>query len=142
MRSGCRILVVDDSQDTAWSFATLLELDGNEVRMALDGGQALRTADEFRPQVVLLDIGLPDLDGYHVARCLRARPWGDDVILIAVTGRWQEDDRKRSTEAGFDRHVVKPVDLAALYEAIGELGAAGSLSSRSGSRPASSDPPA
>jgi CheY-like chemotaxis protein len=64
------------------------------------------------------------------------------VILIAVTGRWQEDDRKRSTEAGFDRHVVKPVDLAALYEAIGELGAAGSLSSRSGSRPASSDPPA
>ncbi|CAG1017361.1 two-component system, sensor histidine kinase ChiS [Burkholderiaceae bacterium] len=108
-----RVLVVDDNRDAAESLAQLLSADGHEVRIAHDGEQALRTAEAFRPQVVLLDIGLPDLDGYEIARRLRAQR-GDAVRLIAITGWGQAADRLRAREAGFDVHLVKPIDYMQL----------------------------
>jgi signal transduction histidine kinase/CheY-like chemotaxis protein len=113
----CRLLVVDDNQDAAASLAMLLRLDGFEVQAAFDGPAALDAALHFRPGVVLLDIGLPGMDGYEVARRLRTQPDGVKLLIIAVTGYNQEDDRRRSREAGFDHFLVKPVDpheLAAL----------------------------
>ena len=108
-----RVLVVDDNREAAESLSQLLSADGHQVRIAHDGTQALRTADAFRPQVVLLDIGLPDLDGYEIARRLRAQR-GDAVRLIAITGWGQAADRQRAREAGFDLHMVKPIDYGQL----------------------------
>jgi signal transduction histidine kinase/DNA-binding response OmpR family regulator len=105
-----RILVVDDNQDAADSLAMLLRLAGQEIRLAHDGPTALSVAESFHPEVVMLDIGLPGLDGYEVARRLRQRPGGGALLLIALTGYGQEDDQRRSREAGFDHHLVKPVD--------------------------------
>jgi CheY-like chemotaxis protein len=112
-----RILVVDDSQDSAESLALLLELHGHEVRTAFAGPAALETASAFCPDVVLLDIGLPGMDGYEVARRLRAEHGG--CRLIALTGYGRDDDRRRSREAGFDHHLVKPVDLEELTRLLG-----------------------
>jgi CheY-like chemotaxis protein len=109
-----RVLVADDNRDSADSLAELLVLLGNETRVARDGEQALDVAAQFRPDVALLDIGMPKLNGLDVARRLRAQPWGRDIVLVAVTGWGQEADRQRSREAGFDHHVVKPVDPAVL----------------------------
>jgi signal transduction histidine kinase/ActR/RegA family two-component response regulator len=113
-----RILVVDDNVDAAESLKMLLVLEGHEVRLAHDGLAALRVSDDFRPEVVLLDIGLPRMDGYQVARHLRERPASDLVLLVALTGYGQDDDRRRSQEAGFNAHLVKPVDLDALRSAL------------------------
>jgi PAS domain S-box-containing protein len=107
---GCRILVVDDNVDSAQSMALLLELEGYEVRMAHDGPETLRLAREFRPRVVLLDIGLPGMNGYEVASVLRKAPGGEHLVLIALTGYGQEEDRQQSKAAGFDHHLTKPVD--------------------------------
>jgi PAS domain S-box-containing protein len=108
---GRRILVVDDNADSALSLALLLRLGGHEVRTALDGESGLHVAREFRPQVVLLDIGLPRMDGYEVARRLRAEEKGAPRLLVlAMTGYGQDEDRRRSREAGCDHHLVKPVD--------------------------------
>jgi PAS domain S-box-containing protein len=104
-----RILVVDDNQDSGESLALLLELDGYETHTARDGLEALAVAERVRPDTVLLDIGLPKLNGYEVARRLRALPWAKHVLLVAMTGWGQDEDRQRSREAGFDAHVVKPV---------------------------------
>jgi DNA-binding response OmpR family regulator len=112
-----RILVVDDSQDSAESLALLLELHGHEVRTAFAGPAALEAASTFLPEIVLLDIGLPGMDGYEVARRLRVEH--DGCRLIALTGYGREDDRERSREAGFDHHLVKPVDLAELTRVLG-----------------------
>jgi len=109
-----KILVVDDNRDAADSLALLLRLMGNDVRVARDGASALALAPEFGPAVVLLDIGLPGMDGYEVARGLRARPELTGVVLIALTGWSQDEDRPRSHEAGFDHHLIKPVDIGAL----------------------------
>ncbi|MBY0278075.1 response regulator, partial [Candidatus Binatia bacterium] len=109
-----RILVVDDNRDAAESLALLLELRGHGTRVAHDGVEALAAAEEQRPGVIVLDLGLPRLDGVEVARRIRATPWGRDVLLIALTGWGQDDDRRRSTEAGFDHHLVKPVEEGAL----------------------------
>ena len=113
-----RILVVDDNQDAADSMAFLLQLDGHETRIARDGLQAVEAAAHWMPDVVLLDIGLPKLDGYEAARRIRAQRSGvDGVMLIAITGWGQDDDRRRSRDAGFDAHLTKPVgyvDLAKL----------------------------
>lgn len=106
-----RILVVDDNMDTAESTALLLQLEGHEVQTALDGPSALEAATMFHPQIVLLDIGLPGLDGYEVARRLRALPELEGALLVAMTGYGQDEDRDRSRTAGFDGHLVKPVDL-------------------------------
>ena len=103
-----RILVVDDNADAAQTLALLLELDGHRTRCAHDGWQALEQADAFDPDVVVLDIGLPGLDGNEVARRLRARS-GGVPLLVALSGRGEEDDRARSAAAGFDDHFVKPL---------------------------------
>lgn len=106
----CRILVVDDNRDSAESLGLLLELLGNEVRVVHDGLTAVRIADEFQPRVVLMDIGLPSLNGYDAARQIRQQPSGAQAVLIAVTGWGQEVDRQCSRDAGFDHHLVKPLD--------------------------------
>jgi CheY-like chemotaxis protein len=116
-----RILVVDDNRDSAMSLALMLQLMGNEVRTAHDGLEAVQAAEVFRPDVGLLDIGLPRLNGYDAARRIRSQPWGRDVVLIAVTGWGQEDDRRRSKEAGFNFHMVKPVEPAALEKLLAGL---------------------
>ena len=117
--SGRRILVVDDNVDAAESLAALLKTLGHEVQAAFDGEQALVRFQAWGPQVVILDIGMPRLDGLAAARLIRALPGGRSVRLIALTGWGQAGDRERSREAGFDHHLVKPVERAALVEAIG-----------------------
>jgi PAS domain S-box-containing protein len=107
--AGLKILVVDDNRDAAESCATLLELSGHHVQTAYTGRHALELAKTFRPHVLLLDIGLPDLDGYQLARAIRAAPWGRGIVLIAVTGWGQEEDRRRAFEAGCDHHLTKPI---------------------------------
>lgn len=109
-----RILVVDDNQDAASSLAAMLRVMGHEVQVAHDGLEALRVGAAFQPDLMLLDIGMPKLDGHEVCRRLREEPWGRQVIVAALTGFGQEDDRRRSREAGFDFHLVKPLDPAAL----------------------------
>ena len=109
-----RILVADDNSDSATSLSILLNDAGYEVRTADDGVQALETAANFRPDIALLDIGMPKLNGYEVARQLRQQPWGRDVLLIAVTGWGGTDHRQQTAQAGFDHHLTKPVDPAAL----------------------------
>jgi signal transduction histidine kinase len=107
---GRRILLADDNVDFANSLAALLATHGHEVRVARDGAEALRTAADFNPEFAFLDIGMPKVHGYEVARRLRGDPETSDCVLVALTGWGQEDDRKRAREAGFDRHLVKPVD--------------------------------
>jgi CheY-like chemotaxis protein len=115
----CRVLVVDDHRDAARILSLLLDTLGHEVRTAGSGEQALEEAAQFDPDVVFLDIGLPKLNGYEVARQLRARPRGKPVKLVALTGWGHDEDRKRSQEAGFDHHVVKPVNVKTLRELLG-----------------------
>jgi signal transduction histidine kinase/ActR/RegA family two-component response regulator/PAS domain-containing protein len=105
-----RALVVDDNVDSAESLAILLEATGNETRTAHDGREAIAAAEAFKPQVVFLDIGMPHLNGYDTARRIREQPWGRNIVLVAVTGWGQEEDRRRSKDAGFDAHLVKPAD--------------------------------
>ncbi len=119
------ILVVDDNMDAAASMAMLLRMVGHEVAIEHDGPSALKRAGEFSPEIVLLDIGLPGMSGYEVARQLRARPGGEAVRILALTGYGQDEDRKRSLEAGFDGHLVKPVLPAELFRAIEEPVASG-----------------
>ena len=114
-----RVLVVDDNEDAANSLATLLEVMGYQVRTAYDGPEAIEAADDFMPAVALLDIGLPRLSGYDIARHVRERR-GSDVLLVAITGWGQEDDRRRAREAGFDHHFTKPADFEVLLELIGQ----------------------
>lgn len=109
-----RVLVIDDNQDSTTSMAMLLKLVGHEVCVAADGNTGLREAERFLPQVVLLDIGLPDINGYEVARRLRQQPALQSATLIAMTGYGQPEDRQRSSEAGFHHHLVKPVDWETL----------------------------
>jgi CheY-like chemotaxis protein len=113
-----RVLVVDDNRDAAESLAELLELWGSTVQVAFNGADALSAATGFHPEVVLLDIGLPDTDGYEVARRMRQRKDLQGVLLAAVTGYGQEDDRRRAREAGFDLHLTKPVDPEVLRDLL------------------------
>lgn len=121
-----RILVVDDNRDSATSLAMLMELTGNETHTAHDGEEAVEAAATFRPDVILLDIGLPKLNGYEAGRKIRQQPWSKGMVLVALTGWGQEEDRQRSREAGFDGHLVKPVDLSDLEKLLAELGGGGS----------------
>ena len=116
-----RILIVDDNVDSAESLAILLGFAGNQTHMAHDGFEAIEAAEEHRPEVVLLDIGLPKLDGHEVCRHLREQSWGKDIVVIALTGWGQEEDRRKSREAGFDGHLVKPVDYDELLELLSSL---------------------
>lgn len=117
----CRILVVDDNMDSAESMATLLKLDGHDVRVAYDGLAAVESALAFRPQLVLLDIGLPGMDGYEVARRLRLSNETKDIFLIALTGYGRTEDRVRSLTSGFNYHITKPVDPGELDMIIKKL---------------------
>ena len=116
-----RILVVDDNHDSALSLAMMLSIMGHETRTAHDGESAVETAESFLPEVVLLDIGLPKLNGYEVAQRIREQAWGASMFLIAVTGWGQEEDRQRSADVGLNVHMVKPVEPAALEKLLNEL---------------------
>jgi signal transduction histidine kinase/DNA-binding response OmpR family regulator len=129
---GRRVLVVDDNVDGADSLGRLLQLDGHHVRLAHDGPTALAAADEFRPDAIVLDIGLPGMDGFEVARRLRGRVDTPPAMLVAVTGYGRTEDRRRSREAGFDHHLVKPVDLDQLRELLVAGAADGRLPSSNG----------
>jgi len=117
-----RILVVDDNRDGAEMMATMLRLMGNEVRTANTGIQAVAAAEAFRPRLILMDIGMPQLDGYEATRRIRAEPWGRDMFIVALTGWGQAKDRARSRDAGCDGHLVKPVEPAALETLLTDLG--------------------
>jgi CheY-like chemotaxis protein len=114
MERPCRVLVVDDNVDAAATLGMLLQLRGCEVEVAHDGVDAVAKAEAGRPDVVLLDIGMPRMNGYDACRAIRRQPWGKGPVVVALTGWGQDDDRQRSHEAGFDAHLVKPVDLAAV----------------------------
>jgi CheY-like chemotaxis protein len=119
--SSHRILVVDDNLDSAQSLAMVLRVTGNEVRVAHDGQTALQVGKEFRPELVLLDIGLPGMDGYEVARRMREMPETKDSLLVAQTGWGQEEDRRRSKDAGFHHHLVKPLEPGAVQALLETL---------------------
>jgi CheY-like chemotaxis protein len=116
-----RILVVDDNADGADSLATMLRIMGNETRTARDGLEAVAAAGAFRPDVILMDIGMPRLNGYDACRRIREQPWGQAVVIVAQTGWGQEDDRRKSQDAGFNFHMVKPIDPAALVKMLADL---------------------
>jgi CheY-like chemotaxis protein len=112
--SASRILLVDDNEDACDSMAALLRMGGHEVQTAYDGVAGVLEAERYKPDVVLLDLGMPNLNGYDACRHIRAHPWGKGMILIALTGWGQDEDKRRTREAGFDAHLVKPVDPTAL----------------------------
>jgi CheY-like chemotaxis protein len=116
-----RILVVDDNRDAAESMGVLLKLMGADVRAAYDGFEALEVAASFRPEAVLLDIGMPKLHGYDTARRFRQEEWGKEIVLIALTGWGRDEDRRRAEEAGFDGHVIKPVQVSSLRQLLERL---------------------
>jgi PAS domain S-box-containing protein len=119
--SGLRVLVADDNADAAFSFASLLELLGHNVQIAHDGSAAFELAVKFRPDVAFLDIGMPGMDGYEVARRLRSTPGLENVILAALTGWGQKEDRRRTAEAGFDHHLIKPPEAALIESLLAEV---------------------
>ena len=120
-KSRFRILVVDDNADSALSLAMMLSMMGHDTRTAHDGEGAVTTAEAFRPQVVLLDIGLPKLNGYEVAQRIRQQAWGTSMFLVAVTGWGQDEDRRRSEDVGMNLHMVKPVEPSALDRLLAGL---------------------
>jgi PAS domain S-box-containing protein len=120
-----RILVVDDNWDSVDSLATMLRMMGNEVRTAHDGIEAVQAARTFQPEWILMDIGLPGLNGFDAARQIRGSPGGSVITMVAVTGWGQEEDRRRSKEAGFNHHIVKPVDPTVLEELLAGFGSPG-----------------
>jgi CheY-like chemotaxis protein len=123
-KSELRIQIVDDNRDSADTLAMMLKIMGNDTRTAYDGKEGVELAEEFRPNVLLFDIGLPKLNGYEACRLIRQLPWGNKVVMIAVTGWGQEEDRQRSHDAGFDYHMVKPVDASSLMKLLAELSVA------------------
>jgi signal transduction histidine kinase len=135
-----RILIADDNNDALESLATLLQLNGHEVFTATNGGTALQCAERQRPEVVLLDIGMPILDGYEVAKRIRQHPWGQRITLVALTGWGQDSDRRRSREAGFDSHLVKPLDLETLTDLLARLPFRATSPSAAGRSPANGSP--
>jgi CheY-like chemotaxis protein len=114
----CRILVVDDNEDSAESLAMLLHMLGHEVTTANDGESGLAVAADFRPDVAILDIGLPKVNGYDLAKQLREQPWARNVVLVALTGWGQDQHRRRSAESGFNHHLTKPVEFEVLQEIL------------------------
>lgn len=120
-KTKCRIVVADDNADSAASLAMMLRILGHDVQTAHDGQQAVDLATTFLPDVMLLDIGMPTMDGYEAAQLLRKNPDLDKLVLVALTGWGQEDDKRRSEEAGFDHHVTKPIDLAVLQSLLKPL---------------------
>ncbi len=118
--TGLRVLVVDDSQPAADMLGKVVRMLGNEVRIAYDGLQAVEAAAEYRPDIILMDLGMPRMTGYEAARRIREYAWGGDITMVALTGWGQESDRQRTADAGFDRHLVKPADPAQLQRLFSE----------------------
>jgi len=116
-----RVLIVDDNRDAAVSLAAMLNFMGNETQTAHDGYEALDVAASFRPDLVMLDIGMPRLSGYDTARRIREQPWGRVMVLVALTGWGQEEDRRKSKDAGFDSHLVKPIEPGAMERLLAGL---------------------
>jgi len=116
-----RILIVDDNRDAALSLAMLMELTGNETHIAHDGQEAVEAAARLRPDVILLDIGLPRLNGFEACRQIREQPWSKTIVIVALTGWGQDDDRRKSLEAGFDGHLVKPANYDELTRLLDTL---------------------
>ena len=116
-----RILVVDDNEDSAESLTVLLRMQGHQVESAHDGSNAVEAAERFRPEVILLDLGMPGMNGYEVCREIRKQPWGGEVLLIAQTGWGQDQDRQRTKDAGFDGHLTKPIDHHRLAKILTDL---------------------
>ena len=121
-----RILVVDDNRDSAESMAEMLRLLGNEVAVAHDGLEAVEAAGRVRPEVILMDVGMPKLNGFDATRRIRGEVWGRGVVIVALTGWGQDGDRAQSRDAGCDGHLVKPVDLAELEKLLASLAAGAS----------------
>ena len=117
-QSPLKVLIVDDNRDAAILLGKLLSMLGNNTRVVHSGFEALEAAHEFKPEAILLDIGLPDMDGYETAKMIRETPEGKDVTIVAVTGWGQQEDRERARLAGFDHHVVKPADSKHLMEIL------------------------
>jgi CheY-like chemotaxis protein len=117
-RKLCRVLVVDDNEDSAESLGMLLRIMGHEVKTANDGEGAIGVAEKFKPDVAILDIGLPKLNGYDLAKQIRAQRWAKDVVLVALTGWGQEEHRRRSAESGFNHHLTKPVEFDVLQQIL------------------------
>jgi len=118
--SSRRILVVDDNRDSATTLALLLKMTGDETKTAFDGMEAIATAEKFQPDAILLDIGLPKMNGHDTCSAIRSQAWGKDMLIIALTGWGQEEDRRKTADAGFDNHLVKPVDFMALNKLLSE----------------------
>jgi CheY-like chemotaxis protein len=116
-----RILIADDNLDAAESLQLWLQMAGHQVAIAANGAEALSAAETFQPQVALLDLGMPDLSGFEVAREIRNAPWGRGITLIALTGWGQEEDRRRTAEAGFHHHLTKPIPPDTIEELIRAL---------------------
>lgn len=116
-----RILVVDDNHDSVESLAILLTLQGHETHTAGNGQEAVEAAARLRPDVILLDIGMSSMNGYEACRRIREQPGGEDVFIIALTGWGQDEDRRRSSEAGFNQHMVKPLNLAVLMRLLAAM---------------------
>src|SRR5204863_3568559 len=116
------ILVVDDNVDAAASLVRLLRVSGHQTSVAHDGLEAIALAEQGRPDVVLMDVGLPKLDGHEACRRIRSQPWGKDMLMIALTGWSQEEDHRKSREAGFDAHMVKPLHYDELLQSLSESG--------------------
>ncbi len=133
--AGRSILVVDDQLDNATSLTILLRRLGHSVETALSGAEALETAAKLRPEVVLLDIGMPEMDGFEVCRRLRAEPWGKHLFVVALSGWGRDSDRRRADDAGFDAHFVKPLDVSKLEATLARLGAPGTGAARDGAEP-------
>ena len=121
-RAGRRILVADDDHDSAESLAMLFELMGHDVRAAHNGLAAVDLAEMFRPDLIVLDIGMPGIDGYEVCRRIRQQSWGRSTVIAALTGWSRDEDKDRSEQAGFDHFLVKPVDPKALEDLIAAVG--------------------
>jgi CheY-like chemotaxis protein len=133
--TGRRVLVVDDNADAAETVAAYLRLEGHEAKVVTESAEVLGSARVFEPQVVVLDIGLPGLDGYQIARQLRAQPHMRDALLIAVTGYGREEDRASAAAAGFDCHFVKPADPLEIQAAIDRGRGNAEFRSRAGAPP-------
>ena len=118
MSTSHRVLLVDDNADSSEPLSLLLQTRGHETRISTDGEEAIALADDFRPDCVVLDLGLPRMDGYEVARRLRDRPYGADLVLVALTGWAGKEVRSKAAEAGFDYHLVKPVNWEELERIV------------------------
>jgi CheY-like chemotaxis protein len=116
-----RILVADDNRDSAESMSVVLQMMGNEVLIVHDGVGAVEAAAQFRPDLILLDIGMPRMNGYEAARRIRDEPWGKQIVLVAVTGWSKAEEKQRADQAGFDHHFTKPVNIVELETLFGRM---------------------